>query len=101
MLSQDKEQLVADLAELQGDPLLSRYHTLIIDEAHERSLTIDFLLGRLVVLLAEVHDVHGVGAEGRSHRRRRGGLAGRELDLEDRRHTAATTCLPSWRSAVT
>ena len=33
------------LAELHGDPLLRRYDTLIIDEAHERSLNIDFLLG--------------------------------------------------------
>src|SRR5882724_5168760 len=32
------------LAEIQGDRLLQRYDTLIIDEAHERSLTIDFLL---------------------------------------------------------
>lgn len=33
------------LAEVQGDPLLEQYDTLIIDEAHERSLNIDFLLG--------------------------------------------------------
>jgi len=39
------------LAELQGDPLLRRYDTIIIDEAHERSLNIDFLLGYLVQLL--------------------------------------------------
>ena len=35
------------LAETQGDPWLSAYDTLIIDEAHERSLNIDFLLGYL------------------------------------------------------
>ncbi len=35
------------LAELQNDRLLKKYHTLIIDEAHERSLNIDFLLGML------------------------------------------------------
>jgi ATP-dependent helicase HrpA len=33
------------LAETQNDPLLRAYDTLIIDEAHERSLNIDFLLG--------------------------------------------------------
>ena len=33
------------LAETQSDPLLRAYDTLIIDEAHERSLNIDFLLG--------------------------------------------------------
>ncbi|MDD2763840.1 MAG: ATP-dependent RNA helicase HrpA [Opitutaceae bacterium] len=35
------------LAELQGDPGLGEYDTIIIDEAHERSLNIDFLLGHL------------------------------------------------------
>ncbi|MFO0122005.1 MAG: DEAD/DEAH box helicase, partial [Inhella sp.] len=35
------------LAETEGDPLLKAYDTLIIDEAHERSLNIDFLLGFL------------------------------------------------------
>ncbi|HUR60567.1 MAG TPA: helicase-related protein, partial [Opitutaceae bacterium] len=35
------------LAEVQGDPLLAEYDTIIIDEAHERSLNIDFLLGHL------------------------------------------------------
>ena len=33
------------LRELEGDPLLLRYDTLIIDEAHERNLNVDFLLG--------------------------------------------------------
>src|ERR1700709_2788757 len=41
------------LAEIQGDRLLKRYDTLIIDEAHERSLTIDFLLGWLKRILPE------------------------------------------------
>ena len=41
------------LAETQGDPLLSEYNCLIIDEAHERSLNIDFLLGYLKGLLAK------------------------------------------------
>lgn len=35
------------LAETQGDPYLNAYDTLIVDEAHERSLNIDFLLGIL------------------------------------------------------
>ena len=39
------------LAETQGDPSLSQYDTIIIDEAHERSLNIDFLLGYLKRLL--------------------------------------------------
>lgn len=39
------------LAELQRDPLLLAYDTLIIDEAHERSLNIDFLLGYLSQML--------------------------------------------------
>ena len=41
------------LAEIQGDRRLCRYDTLIIDEAHERSLTIDFLLGWVKRILAE------------------------------------------------
>ena len=39
------------LAETQGDKFLSRYDTIILDEAHERSLNIDFLLGHLRNLL--------------------------------------------------
>ncbi len=35
------------LAEAQGDPRLGAYDTIVIDEAHERSLNIDFLLGHL------------------------------------------------------
>lgn len=45
------------LAETQGDPLLSDYNCLIIDEAHERSLNIDFLLGYLRGLLAKRNDL--------------------------------------------
>lgn len=41
------------LAETQTDPQLRAYDTLIIDEAHERSINIDFLLGYLKRLLAK------------------------------------------------
>ena len=41
------------LAEMQSDRWLSAYDTLIIDEAHERSLNIDFLLGYLKTLVAK------------------------------------------------
>jgi ATP-dependent helicase HrpA len=45
------------LAETQGDPLMSEYNAIIIDEAHERSLNIDFLLGYLKGLLARRADL--------------------------------------------
>ena len=45
------------LAEIQHDPTLSRYSVIIIDEAHERSLNIDFLLGYLKRLLATRDDL--------------------------------------------
>ncbi len=45
------------LAETQGDPLLRQYQTLIIDEAHERSLNIDFLLGHLKHILPRRPDL--------------------------------------------
>ena len=45
------------LAETQGDPLLQAYDTLIIDEAHERSLNIDFLLGYLKQILPRRPDL--------------------------------------------
>ena len=45
------------LAEIHRDPLLRNYDTLIIDEAHERSLNIDFLLGYLKQLLPRRPDL--------------------------------------------
>ncbi|MBO0703150.1 MAG: ATP-dependent RNA helicase HrpA, partial [Candidatus Dormibacteraeota bacterium] len=45
------------LAEIQRDRLLRRYDTLIIDEAHERSLNIDFLLGYVKTLLPRRPDL--------------------------------------------
>lgn len=45
------------LAETQRDPLLKAYDTIIIDEAHERSLNIDFLLGYLRQLLPKRKDL--------------------------------------------
>ena len=45
------------LAEIQADRMLRRYDTIIIDEAHERSLNIDFLLGYLKRLLPHRPDL--------------------------------------------
>ncbi|MEQ1532856.1 MAG: DUF3418 domain-containing protein [Sideroxydans sp.] len=45
------------LAEIHHDPLLKNYDTIIIDEAHERSLNIDFLLGYLRQLLPRRPDL--------------------------------------------
>ena len=45
------------LAETQGDPDLKQYDALILDEAHERSLNIDFLLGYLKRLLERRKDL--------------------------------------------
>ncbi|MGB9375859.1 MAG: ATP-dependent RNA helicase HrpA [Jiangellales bacterium] len=48
------------LAEISRDRLLRRYDTIIIDEAHERSLTIDFLLGYLAEILPRRGDLRVV-----------------------------------------
>ncbi len=45
------------LAEIQRDRLLRRYDTIIVDEAHERSLNVDFLLGYLKTLLPRRQDL--------------------------------------------
>ncbi len=48
------------LMEAHHDPLLKTYDTIIVDEAHERSLNIDFILGILKGLLARRRDLHVV-----------------------------------------
>ncbi|OMG30012.1 ATP-dependent helicase [Actinomyces naeslundii] len=45
------------LAEIQSDPQLRHYDTIIVDEAHERSLNIDFILGYLARLLPQRPDL--------------------------------------------
>ncbi len=45
------------LAETRADPLLRAYDTIIVDEAHERSLNVDFLLGILKRILAKRRDL--------------------------------------------
>lgn len=58
--SQSSVKVMTDgilLAEIQSDPNLTAYDTLIIDEAHERSLNIDFLLGYLRQLLPRRPDL--------------------------------------------
>jgi ATP-dependent helicase HrpA len=57
---QTRVKLMTDgilLAEIQQDPFLKQYDTIIIDEAHERSLNIDFLLGYLNKLLPQRPDL--------------------------------------------
>lgn len=44
------------LQELKADPMLSRYSVILVDEAHERSLNIDFILGLLKQILEQRHD---------------------------------------------
>lgn len=45
------------LAEIKNDPLLRKYRVVIVDEAHERNLNIDFLLGYLYTLVAKRKDL--------------------------------------------
>jgi len=45
------------LSETRGDPFLNEYDTIIVDEAHERSLNIDFILGILKTLLKKRKDL--------------------------------------------
>ena len=48
------------LAETQGDRMLLAYDTIIVDEAHERSLNIDFLMGYLRQLVERRDDLRVV-----------------------------------------
>ncbi len=45
------------LAEIRNDPLLRKYKVVIVDEAHERNLNIDFLLGYLHTLISKLADL--------------------------------------------
>ena len=57
--NQTKIKIMTDgilLEELRGDPLLTKYSVIIVDEAHERSLNIDFILGLLKEILRERED---------------------------------------------
>ena len=51
------------LQEMKLDPWLSKYSVLMIDEAHERSLNIDFVLGLVKRILKERKDFHVIVAE--------------------------------------
>ena len=59
------------LAEIQNDRWLNEYQTLIIDEAHERSLNIDLLLGYIKTLLPRRPDLKA-DHHLRNHRSRNG-----------------------------
>ena len=57
MVTDDRDVLRKLLAEIQSDPMLRNYSVLILDEAHERSLNIDFLLGYVKRLLERRKDL--------------------------------------------
>ena len=104
------------LAETQGDPLLAAYDTIIIDEAHERSLNIDFLLGYLKQLLARRPDLRviitsatldadrfarhfgTVERRPRSSRCRAGCIRSRCATGRSRRATPKSTTRRSWKT---
>ena len=88
------------LAEIQRDRLLRRYDTIIVDEAHERSLNIDFLLGylkRILPAAARPEADHHVGDDRpasasprTSATRRSSRCPGARIPVEVRYRAAAT-----------
>ena len=88
------------LAELQHDRMLKRYDTLIIDEAHERSLNIDFILGYLKRLLPRATRPEG-GDHLRHHRPRAVRAALRRRATGGPRRSSRSPAGPTrWRSAT-
>jgi energy-coupling factor transporter ATP-binding protein EcfA2 len=94
------------LAELQRDRQLRKYDTIIIDEAHERSLNIDFLLGYLKRLLPKRPDLKVIitsattrASRSSATRRRRSATRSRSWPLKGPA-TSSCSCPASGRSAT-
>ncbi len=89
------------LAETQTDPLLKAYDTLIIDEAHERSLNIDFLLGYLKEIPAKRADlkliVTSATIDADRFARHFGSEEARAGDRSERAAVSGRSALPSGR----
>jgi ATP-dependent helicase HrpA len=88
------------LAETQTDPLLRQYDTILIDEAHERSLNIDFLLGYLKSVLARRRELKLIvtsatlDAERFSRHFTIGGKAAPVIEVSGRLHPIETRFRP-------
>ena len=91
------------LAELQRDRDLRRYDTLIIDEAHERSLNIDFLLGYLHQLLPRRPDLKVIVTSATIDTARFAGHFGSatRVDRGHRAHVSGRGALPTRRRTRT
>ena len=83
------------LAEIQHDRLLRRYDTIIVDEAHERSLNIDFLLGYLKRILPAA-----AGPEGDRHVARRSTRSASPRTSTTRRSSRSPAARTRSRSAT-